>query len=84
MYISPLCTFFSETSIYKRYSGKTKCMYFMIKNIFFLDKYMTIYEKVSNIINELNSKLIYNKKHLKAEKRFNTKETFQCFYTPVL
>ena len=56
----------------------------MIKNIFFLDKYMTIYEKVSNIINELNSKLIYNKKHLKAEKRFNTKETFQCFYTPVL
>ena len=84
MYISPLCTFFPETSIYKRYSGKTKCMYFMIKKFFFLDKYMTIYEKVSNIINELNSKLIYNKKHLKAEKRFNTKETFQCSYTPVL
>ena len=57
---------------------------FYDKKIFFLDKYMTIYEKVSNIINELNSKLIYNKKYLKAEKRFNTKETFQCFYTPVL
>ena len=56
----------------------------MIKNIFVLDKYMTIYEKVSNIINQLNSKLIYNKKYLKAEKRFNAKETFQCFYTPVL
>ena len=57
---------------------------FYDKKIFFLDKYMTIYEKVSNIINELNSKLIYNKKYLKAEKRFNTKETFQCFYTPLL
>ena len=57
---------------------------FYDKKIFFLDKYMTIYEKVSNIINELNSKLIYNKKYLKAEKRFNAKETFQCFYTPVL
>ena len=28
----PLCTFFPEMSIYKRYSDKTKCMYFMIKD----------------------------------------------------
>ena len=33
-------------SIYKRYSDKTKCMYFMIKYENFFDKYMTICEKV--------------------------------------
>ena len=27
---------------------------------------------------------MYNKKYLKAEKRFNAKETFQYFYIPVL
>ena len=36
-------------SIYKRYSNKSKCMYFMIKDENFFDKYMTIWEKVSNI-----------------------------------
>ena len=29
-------------SKYKRYSGKTKCMYFMIKDEKKIDKYMTI------------------------------------------
>ena len=37
-------------SIYKRYSDKTKCMYFMIKHEQIFYKYMTILEKVSNII----------------------------------
>ena len=42
---------------------------------------MTIWEKVSNIIKtNFKSKLRY----LKAEKRFNTKENFQCFYVPVI
>ena len=44
--------------------------------IFFLDKYMTIWEKVGNVTKKINSELIYNKKYLKAEKRFNTKESF--------
>ena len=30
--MTPLCIFFPEMSIYKRYSDKTKCMYFMIKD----------------------------------------------------
>ena len=34
--IRPLCIFFSETSIYKRYFDKTKCIYFMTKGNFFL------------------------------------------------
>ena len=37
-------------SIHKRYSDKTKCMHFMIKDEIFFDKYITIWEKVSNII----------------------------------
>ena len=74
--IRPLCIFFPVMSIYKRYSDKTTCMYFMIKNENFFDKYMTIWEKISNIIQKINSEFIYNKNYLKAEKRFNTKESF--------
>ena len=48
--IRPLCIFFPEMSIYKRYSDKTKCMYFMTKDDKSFDKYMTIWEKVRNII----------------------------------
>ena len=39
-----------------------------------------IWEKVSNIIKIINSELICNK----AEKRFNTKESFQYFYKAVI
>ena len=71
--------------IYKRYSDKTKYMYFMIKNENCFDKYMTLREKVSNIIKKtFNSKLIDNKKYLKAEKRFKTKESFHCLYMPLI
>ena len=34
--IRPLCIFFPKMSIYKRYSDRTKCIYFMIKNEIFL------------------------------------------------
>ena len=41
---------------------------------------MSVWEKVGNIIiKKINSELIYNKKYLKAGKRFNTKESFQMF-----
>ena len=70
-------------SIYKGYSHKTRCMHFMIKDEKKIDRYI-IWEKVSNIIKKINSELIYNKKYLKAEKRFNTRESFQCFYIPVI
>ena len=46
-----------EMSIYKRYSDETKCMYFMIKDGKILDKYVIIWENVSNIIKQ---KLIVN------------------------
>ena len=63
--IRPLCIFLREMSIYKRYSDKTKCMYFIIRDekYFLTIIYMTILEKFSNLIkNKFNSKLIYNKK----------------------
>ena len=60
-------------------------MNFMIKDEKFFDKYMTIWEKVSNIIKtNFNSELIYNKKYIKAEERFNTKKSFHCFYIPLI
>ena len=62
-----------EMSISKKYSDNIKCMYFMIEDKK-IDKYMTIWEKLSSIIRKINSKHTYNKKYLKAEKRFNAKE----------
>ena len=42
-------------------------------------------KKVSNVLKtNFKSQLIYNKFYLKAEKRFNTKESFQCLYAPVI
>ena len=55
-----------------------------IKDEKIFEKYMTIWEKVINTIKKFNSQLIYNKKYLKAEKRFNAKEELQCFYIPVI
>ena len=46
---------------------------------------MTIWKKVNKIIiKKCNSEAIYNKKNLKAEKRFNSKKSFQCFYITVI
>ena len=42
-------------SICKRYSDKTKCMYFVIKDENIFDKYMKIWENVNNIIKKINS-----------------------------
>ena len=44
--IRPLCIFFPEISICKRYSDKTKCMYFMTKDENFFDKYMNLMANV--------------------------------------
>ena len=56
----------------------------MIKDEKVFDKNMRIWEKSSNIVKKINSELIYNKKYLKAKKRFNTKEGFHCFYIPAI
>ena len=45
-------------------------MFFMIKDEYLFDEYMTIWKKVSNIIKNTNFELTYNKKYLKAENSF--------------
>ena len=44
--IKPLCIFFPEMSIHKRYSDKTKCMYFMKKCEELFDIYMKFGKKL--------------------------------------
>ena len=62
-------------------------IFFLIKEENVFIKYMEILEKVNNIIkNKFNSKLMYSKKYLKAEKeiKINTKGVFQCLYAPII
>ena len=40
-------------SIYKKYSNRTKCMYFMTKDEESFDKCMAIWEKISNVIKKI-------------------------------
>ena len=40
---------------------------------------MKIWEKFSNIIKKINSELIFNKKYVKAEKKFNTQKKLSMF-----
>ena len=55
-------------------------MYFMIKDENLFDNYMTIWEKVINVIKQkFNSELIYNRKYLKAEKDLTQKNVFSVF-----
>ena len=82
--IRPSWIYFLEMNVCKRYSDKTKWMYFMIKSGKKIDRYMTIWEKASSIIKQINIENMYNKKYLKPKKRINTKESFQCFYISVI
>ena len=67
-------------SIYKRNFDKTKCMYFLIKDEKCFDKYIEIWEKISNIIKkEFNCELVHNKKYLKDEKKSTRKKYFNAF-----
>ena len=59
----------SKTSAYvKIYNGRTKRMYFLIEDDHFLEKYNTIWNKVSaDIKREFDSEPVYNKKFLKTK-----------------
>ena len=58
-----------KTSAYVRcYDGQTKWMYFFIEDDDLLEKYNTIWDKVSvDIKNEFDTKLVYNKNFLKIK-----------------
>ena len=57
-----------KTSAYvKRYDGQTKWMYFLIVDDDLLEKYSTIWDKVSvDIKEEFDGKPVYNKRFLKT------------------
>ena len=58
-----------KTSAYvKSYDGQTKWMYFLIEDDELLEKYNTIWDKVSvDIKKEFDSKPVYNKTYLKTK-----------------
>ena len=62
--VKTLHTILAKTSAYvKCHDGQTKWMYFLIKNNDLLEKYNTIWDKVSvDIKNVFDSELVYNKK----------------------
>ena len=51
----------------------------MIKDENIFEKYMKIWETVSNRIKKIKSELIHNIKYLKAENKFITKKDFNIF-----
>ena len=60
---------FPKTSTYvKGYEGQSKWMYFLVENDDLLEKYNTIWDKVSaDIKKEFDSGPVYNKKFLKTK-----------------
>ena len=60
---------FPKTSAYvKSYDGQAKWMYFMIENDNLLEKYNTIWDKVSaDIRTEFDNESVYNKNYLKTK-----------------
>ena len=61
------------TSAYvKSYYGKTKWMYFLIEDDDLLEKYNTIWDKVSaDMKKEFDSEPVYNKNYLKTKIKFH-------------
>ena len=58
---------------------ETKCMYFMINEQKVFNKYMEIWEEVTNITKKNISELIYSKKYLTAKKHSTKKKAFNVF-----
>ena len=67
--VKPLNIMLPKTSAnVKSYDGQTKLMYFMIEDDDLLEKYNTIWDKVSaDIKKEFDSEPVYNKKYLKTK-----------------
>ena len=66
--VKPLDIMLLKTSAYvKSYDGQTKWMYFLIEDDDLLEKYNTIWDKVSADIKKIDSEPIYNKNYLKTK-----------------
>ena len=67
--VKPLHIMLPKTDAYvKNYDGQTKWMHFLIENDDLLEKYNSIWDKVSaDIKKEFDSKPVYNKNFLKTK-----------------
>ena len=63
--VKPLHKIISKTSVYVKQYGQTKWFYFLIEDYYLLEKYNTIWDKVStDIKKEFDSTSVCNKKIL--------------------
>ena len=66
--VKPLNIMLPKTSTLKSYDGRTKWMYFLIEDNDLLEKYNTVWDKVSaDIKEEFDSEPVYNKSYLKPK-----------------
>ena len=79
--IKPLNIMLSKTSTYvKSYDGETKWMYVLIEDDDLLEKYNTIWDKVSvDIKKEFDSEPVYNKEFLKAKIKSHGNEVIDFY-----
>ena len=83
--VKPLRIMLPKTSAYvKGYDGQTKWMYFLTENDDLLEKYNTIWDKVSaGIKKEFHSKPVYNKKFLKTKIKSHGDEVTDFYYKEI-
>ena len=76
----------SKTSAYvKSYEGQTKWMYFLIEDDRLLEKYNTIWDKIStDIKKEFDSEPVYNKEFLKTKIKSHGDEITDVYDKEVL
>ena len=74
-----------KTSAYeKSHDGQTKWMYFLIEDDDLLEKYNTIWDKVSaDIKKEFDCEPVYNKHFLKTKKKSDSNEVTDFYKTKI-
>ena len=76
--MKPLNIMLPKTRTYaKSYDGQTKWIHFLIEDDELLEKYSTIWEKVSaNIKREFDTEPVYNKNYLETKIKSHDNELF--------
>ena len=79
--VKPLNIMLPKATAYaKSYDGQTKWMYFLIEDNDLLEKYNTIWDKVSaDIKKEFDSEPVYNKNYLKTKIKSHGDEVTHIF-----
>ena len=75
--VQPLHIMLPKTSAFvKGYEGQTKWTYFLFEDDELLEKYNTIWDRVSTDIKKIDSEPVYNKVFLKAKIKYGEVENF--------